>query len=172
VHVEQYKDLTPAKIGNLIKIDESVRNAVNEDDAKLLRLLIILQHVLTVVVLLVCAALIACSIWLLVRPQPLYVIVEPPMSNDATTEGLLVDVFPVKVEWTSSGVDENVNVYLESIEGGKRTPKKSVSSDVRSVVFEAADVVQAAFLRGYRQQNQVRAVVEWKNGNSRSTSKP
>src|SRR5258705_8687501 len=75
VHVEQCKDLSPAKVGNLIKADESVRSAVNEDDGKLLRLLIFLQHILTGLVLLFSAALIACSIWLLTRPQPLSVIV-------------------------------------------------------------------------------------------------
>jgi hypothetical protein len=120
VHVEQYKDLTPAKIGNLIKVDESVRSAVNEGDRKLLRLLILLQHILTALVFLVCAALIAWSIWLLTRPQPLSVIVKPPVSNDAQTGNLLVDLFPVRVEWTSSGLDENVSVYLENVRGQQK----------------------------------------------------
>lgn len=163
--------MSPAKVGNLIKADESVRSAVNEDDGKLLRLLIFLQHILTGLVLLVSASLIACSIWLLTRPQPLSVIVKPPLSNDAQTENLLVDLFPVKVEWTSSGLDEKVSVYLENVEGGRRTPKKSVSSDVRGVVFQGDEVVQAAMLRGYKQQNEIRAVVEWRNGSSRSEPK-
>jgi hypothetical protein len=78
---------------------------LNEGDRKLLRLLILLQHILTGLVLLVCAALIAWSIWLSTKPQPLSVIVKPPVSNDAQTGSLLVDLFPVKVDWTSSGLD-------------------------------------------------------------------
>lgn len=148
-----------------------MRQAVNEKDAQILTLLVILQHILTTIVLLVCAALVGCSIWLLTRPQPLSIIVKPPVSNDSTTGDLLVDIFPVKVEWTSTGPDENVNVYLESIEGNKRTPKKTVSSDVHSVVFQPDEVVQAAPLRGYKQENEIRAVVEWKNSNTRSSPK-
>jgi hypothetical protein len=59
-----------------------------------------------------------------------------------------------------------VEVILKSCVIARRTPKKSVPSDVRSVVFEADDVVQAAMLRWYEQQNEIRAVVEWKNGSS------
>lgn len=52
IQIEHYASLTPARIGKLIDQDVSVRNAVNEQDRQLLRLLIIFQHALTVIVLL------------------------------------------------------------------------------------------------------------------------
>lgn len=72
--LKAYGDLSPAKLGKIVDSDTSVRDAVNDQDQKLLRLLIIFQHSLTVMVLLVSASLVALSVWLFTRPQPLSVL--------------------------------------------------------------------------------------------------
>lgn len=170
--VGEYSDLTPSKLGKLLESDERVRGAVNEQDQKLLQLLIVLQHGLTVVVLFVCAGLIALGVWLMMRPQPLAVVANPPVATVTDAKGLLVDLDPLKVEWTSTGRTESVGVFLENVDNGKRTPKKTVASDVRSVVFSPADLSEIATNRSYRSSNRIRTVIEWSSGRSNSEAKP
>jgi hypothetical protein len=172
LEVGEYSKLTPSKIGKLLESDERVRGAVNDQDQKLIRLLIILQHGLTVVVLLVCAALIALGVWLMTRPQPLAIVANPPEATVADAKGILVDLDPIQVEWTSTGRAEPVDVFLEDVDNGKRTPKKSVASDVRSVVFAPADLTKIASNRAYRNSNRIRTVIEWSSGRSESAAKP
>ncbi len=168
--VGQYTTLTPAKIGKLIESDSRVREVVNEQDQKLLRLLIILQHVLTVVVLLACAGLVALSIWLISRPEPLSVSALAPQAVAPDAKGVLVDLDPIVVQWTSTGKDEPVSVFLENVDGGRRTQKKTVSSNVRSVRFEPSEVFEAASSRGFG-TNRIRSVIEWSANTSVSESK-
>src|ERR1044071_1506524 len=93
-----YGDLSPAKLGKLVESDARVRGAVNAQDQKLLRLLIVLQHGLTAIVLIVSGALIALSVWLSTRPEPLSLLVTPPSAVDEAAEGLLVDLDSLDVE--------------------------------------------------------------------------
>lgn len=166
--ISQYASLTPARIGKLIESDSRVRDVVNDQDRKLLTLLIIFQHALTVIVLLVCATLIGVTVWLLARPQPLSIEVGSPAAVEKDAGGLLVDTDPVIVRWNSTGKVERIAVFLENVDSGSRTPKKEVSSDVRSAYFKPSDVTNVAVNRGYRQSNRVRSVVEWSS--NRSTS--
>jgi hypothetical protein len=168
--VAKYSSLTPAKIGRLIKSDSRVRRNVNEQDQKLLRLLIILQHILTVVVLLACAGLVALSIWLISRPEPLSVSAGAPQAVAADAKGALVDLDPISVQWTSSGKDETVSVFLENVDSGARTKKKTVSSNVRSVRFESSEVSAVATSRTFHGANRIRSVVEWSAGTSVSAT--
>jgi len=169
--VAQYTNLTPAKIGKLIESDSRVREVVNEQDQKLLRLLIILQHVLTVIVLLACAGLVALSIWLISRPEPLSVSALAPQAVAPDAKGALVDLDPIVVQWTSTGKDEPVSVFLENVDSGRRTQKKTVSSNVRSVRFEPSEIFEAATSRGFHRVNRIRSVVEWSANTSVSESK-
>jgi hypothetical protein len=165
-----YGDLSPAKLGRLVESDSKVRDAVNEQDQKLLRLLIILQHGLTVIVLLVSAALVGLSVWLFTRPQPLSVLVKSPTAVNKDAEGLLVDLDPVDVEWQSQGVPESVRVYLENVDSGTQTDKKTLAADVRNVVFTPEQLHIVASDRTYHHKNRIRSVVEWSKG--KATSEP
>lgn len=168
LEISQYSTLTPAKMGKLVESDSRVRDLVNEQDRKLLSLLIIFQHALTVIVLLVCAGLVGLGVWLVSRPQPLSVVAAPPTAVETDARGLLVDLDPIMVQWTSTGRDEPVSVFLENVDSEARTPKKEVPSSVRSVTFGPAEVVRAATKRGYHQANRIRSVIEWSS--NRSTS--
>ena len=53
----KYGTLTPTKLSRLVESDERIRGAVNNGDRQLLKLLILLQYLLTGSVLLVCAIL-------------------------------------------------------------------------------------------------------------------
>jgi len=169
--ITQYSSLTPARIGKLIESDSRVRDVVNEQDRKLLTLLIIFQHALTVIVLLVCAGLIAVSVWLVARPQPLSVAVGPPTAVEKDAGGLLVDTDPVMVQWSATGRAEPVSVYLENVDAGSKTAKKELSSDIRSIVFKSAELAKVAVNRGYHQSNRIRSVVEWSTNRSVSEVK-
>src|SRR5258708_3097589 len=105
------------------------------------------------------------------RPQPLAVLVKEPEPTVPDAKGLIVHLDPVAVEWTSSGRNVPVSVFLENVDSGKRTPKKSVASDVRSILFESSEVLQATSVREYGKRNRVRAVVEWSTNRSVSESK-
>jgi hypothetical protein len=168
--LKAYGDLSPAKLGKIVDSDASVRDAVNDQDQKLLRLLIIFQHSLTVIVLLVSAALVALSVWLFTRPQPLSVLAKPPSAVNRDAEGLLVDLDPIDVEWQSQGVPESVTVYLENVDTEARSEKRTLGADIRNVVFTPEQVRAVATDRVYHHKNRVRTVVEWSKG--RSTSQP
>lgn len=171
IEIAQYSSLTPAKIGKLIESDSRVREVVNDQDRKLLTLLIIFQHALTVIVLLVCAGLIALSVWLIARPQPLSVAAGPPTAIEKDAGGLLVDIDPIMVPWSSTGTTEPVAVFLENVDSASKTVKKEVSSDVRSIVFKPAEFTTIAVNRGYHQSNRIRSVVEWSSNRSVSEIK-
>jgi hypothetical protein len=124
LEIRGYSKLTPAKIGRLIESDARVRGVVNDQDQRLLRLLIIFQRLLTVIVLLVSAALIGVSVWIMSRPRPLSILVKGPEAMLPDSNGRLVDLDPITVEWTSSGRNEPVSVFLENVDTVKRTPRK------------------------------------------------
>jgi len=165
-----YGDLSPAKLGRIVESDTRVRDAVNDQDQKLLRLLIVFQHSLTAVVLLVSAALVGLSVWLFTRPQPLSLVVKAPAAINKDAEGLLVDLDPVEVSWQSQGEPEQVTAFLENVDTGAQTEKKTIAADVREVTFSPTQVHAVASDRKYRHKNRIRSVVEWPKG--KSTSQP
>jgi hypothetical protein len=168
--LKAYGELSPARLGRIVDSDTRVRDAVNDQDQKLLRLLIIFQHSLTVIVLLVSAALVGLSGWLFMRPQPLSVLVKPPSAVTTDAEGLLVDLDPLTVQWQSEGVPEPVTVFLENVDTGAQSAKKTLAADVRDVVFAPAQVHAVASDRSYHHKNRIRSVVEWSKG--KTTSQP
>jgi hypothetical protein len=168
--LKAYGNLSPAKLGRIVASDTSVRDAVNDQDQKLLRLLIIFQHSLTVIVLLVSASLVALSVWLFTRPEPLSVLAKPPSALNKDAEGLLVDLDPIGVEWQSQGMPESVTVYLENVDTQARSDKRTLGADIRNVVFTPVEVHGVATDRLYHHKNRIRTVVEWSKG--KSTSQP
>lgn len=79
LRLENNNELTPAKIIELFESDRRVQAAINDQEIRFLRLLVILQQARTALVLLVCAGLVGLSLWLLRRP--------PPPDHDAPLEG-------------------------------------------------------------------------------------
>lgn len=161
-----YGELSPAKLGKIVESDTRVRDAVNDQDQRLLRLLIVFQHSLTAVVLVVSAALVGLSVWLFTRPQPLSVFAKPPSAVNKEAEGLLVDLDPIAVQWQSEGVPEPVTVFLENVDTAAQTEKRTVAADIREVVFSPAQVHAVASDRSYRHKNRIRSVIEWSKGKS------
>jgi hypothetical protein len=151
----------------LIERDATVRSAVNDQDVRLIRLIVILHNVVTVIVLLVCAALVGLGIWLIARPEPLSIIARPPVAARAGADAL-TDLNAVKVEWDAKGATESVSVFLENVDTNGRTVKKAVLADVRSVTFSADELQDVASNRKYRGKNRVRTVVEWSGQAARS----
>lgn len=168
VTIADFDTLTPAKIGKLIETDARVRAAVNEQDQKLIRLIVILQNGVTVAVMVVCALLVGFGFWLVSRPQPLAVIAQAPLPLTEAAGTALVDLDPLKIEWVATGLPESVSVYLENVDSQRRSRKKSVSSDVRSVAFEASELREVATSRDYRHSNRIRSVIEWSSNVARS----
>lgn len=168
LEIEKYGTLTPAKLRDLVGSDERVRQAVNDGDRDLLKILIILQYMLTSLVLLVCAALIGVTVWLYMRPEPLSVTQTGPKAVISAAEGHLVDLDPIIVDWTAAGAEETMSIFLENVDSGRRTEKKTVTSSVRSVQFEPIDLSEVATNRGFHAKNRIRSVIEWKGGISAS----
>ena len=168
--LKTYGELSPAKLGKLVESDSKIKDSVNAQDQKLLQLLIILQHGVTVIVLVVSAGLIGVSVWLYSRPLPLSVTVKPPSDVNKDAEGLLVDLDPLDVQWQSQGTPETISVFLENVDTGAQSPKRAPAPDVRDVVFSPTEVHQVASDRGYRHKNRIRSVVEWSKG--KATSQP
>ncbi|KAB1068605.1 hypothetical protein [Methylobacterium planeticum] len=162
VSVQQYKSMTPARIEQIVRHDKEVRRFVNEEDIKILRLIVILQYTATIVVLIVCASLVGLGVWLMRQPDPLTVVARPPtaLATSRTAEFLL-DLDPVEVVWDASGAVERVGVFLENVDSHARSRKKTVSADVRTVQFSAEEVHDVATTRTYRGKNRVRTVIEW-----------
>ena len=171
LEIKQYGQLTPAKIEKLIKSDENIRRAINTEDARLLGRLAVLQYLLTALVLIICALLIASTIWLYTRQEGLSLTSTGPKPVTKDAGGLLVDLDPIRVEWTCTGKEEMVSVYLENVDSQAHSPKRTVASSVRSVVFEPGDVLAVATDRSFHGKNRIRSVVEWPGGRSESEPK-
>lgn len=168
VTIQDYTALTPARIAHLIKEDAAVRSALNAEDTKIIRLIIILQSVITVIVLLVCAALVGVGIWLISRPEPLSIVPLPPISALAEKSEALIDLDPLKAQWEASGTVETITVFLENVDSNARSDKKNISADVRTVEFTPDEVHKVATNREYHGKNRVRTVIEWPGHTVRS----
>jgi hypothetical protein len=168
VDIKDYASLTPARIGQLIERDVAVRGAVNDQDVRLIRLIVILHNAVTVIVLLVCAALVGLGIWLIARPEPLSIVPRPPVAARGGADLVLTDLDAVKVEWDAKGATESTSVFLENVDNNSRTAKKAVLADVRSVTFSADELHDVASNRRFRGKNRVRTVVEWSGQAARS----
>lgn len=70
VHLDDYDRLTPEQIVGLIDADSRVRAALTEREIGVLRLLATMQFAQRSLALIVCAALIALSAWLVLRREP------------------------------------------------------------------------------------------------------
>lgn len=75
------------------------------------------------------------------------------------------------MQWTSTGKNEPVSVFLENVDTGHRTPKKTVPSDVRSVRFESSEMLEVASSRAFHRRNRIRSVIEWSSNTSVSEIK-
>lgn len=169
VDIQNYASLTPARIERLIEQDAAVRSAVNDQDIKLIHLIVILYNVVTIIVLLVCAILVGLGIWLISRPEPLFVIPRPPTTAAPGRSGdPLVDLDSLKAEWDTTGTVENVSIFLENVESNGRTRKKTVLADIHGVTFSADEVHDVASTRGYHSKNRIRTVIEWPGHTVRS----
>lgn len=171
IAIAQYGQLTAAKIERLIKSDENVRKAINAEDARLLGRLAVLQYTLTALVLIVCALLIAATIWLYTRQEGLSVTSAGPQAITRDAGGLLVDLDPIRVEWTCSGKEEMISAYLENVDSQAHCAKRTVASNVRSVVFEPTNVLAIATDRSFHGKNRIRSVLEWPGGRTASEPK-
>lgn len=100
------------------------------------------------------------------RPQSLSVVPNSPHAIVKNAGGILVDLDPARVEWTTKGKDEQVTVFLENVDSQTRTEKRSLNSNVHSVDFDVHDMKRVATSREYRGSNRIRAVVEWSDGNA------
>ena len=102
-----------------------------------------------------CAGLVALSIWMMSRPDRLSVTALAPLAVVTDAKCALVDLDPIIVQWSSTGRDERVSVFLENVDSGRRTQKKTVSSNVRSVRFEPPEVLDAATSREFHGANRI-----------------
>jgi hypothetical protein len=168
VDIKDYASLTPARIEQLIKHDSAARNAVNDQDIRLIRLIVILQYVVTVFILIVCSGLVALGVWLISRPEPLSIVPHPPTSARSTPDAVLVDLDPLKVVWDANGMIEHVSVFLENVAGERRSVRKSVLADVHEATFTPDEVHDALLSREYHGINRIRTVVEWSGHTVRS----
>ncbi len=168
IHVGKYGQLTPAKLRSLVEHDAQVRNAVNQGDRDLLRLLIIFQYMLTALALLVCATLIGVSVWLYARPAPFSLAQSGLGGVTQDAEGLLVDLDPIEVQWTHDGPDQLVAVFLENVDSRQRTAKQTVRASTGSARFTPAQLSAVVADRSYQGKNRIRSVIEWPNGLSLS----
>ncbi|MUZ65038.1 hypothetical protein [Agrobacterium vitis] len=166
---ENLGSMTPARIEKMVKEDSSVRRLVNDQDIRTIRLIVVLQYVLTTIVLLVCAALVGIGIWLISRPEPLSIVPHVPKSALSTEiQQPLVDLDPIQADWDSKGSLENISVFLENIDSNARSVKKSVLADVRNVTFSPEELGKVATSRNYRGKNRIRTVIEWPGKIARS----
>lgn len=168
IDVAQYGALTPAKLKALLATDKHLRGAVNEGDTKLLLWLIILQYMLITLILLVCTAMVGSSVWLYIRPEPFSVTQSGVKAVIPEAQGVLVDLDPLQVDWTFRGTDQMVSVFLENVDTGDRTQKKSLLASARSTQFSPTDLIPLLRNRDYGSKNRVRSVIEWNSGNATS----
>jgi hypothetical protein len=169
VDIRSYGSMTPAKLRHLIAADEKVRSTVNEQDRELLKLVIQNQSRTTLIVFVVCAALVALGVWLVrtdpLRPRPVQIGEIRIGAIEKQAEGLLVDLDPLQVSWRADGDEEVLSVCLENLSSGAKTRRKSVVSSARTVNFLPQDLAPLLEDRSYKGVNRIRALVE----TSRST---
>jgi hypothetical protein len=152
--------MSAAKLKHLVETDERVRRRVNAEQGRLLRQIVHWQNAVTLVVFLACAGLVALAIMLISRPLPLEVTLSPPRALVAREGKPLLDLDQIVVNWSSKGVGEQVQVFLENVDSGTWTPVRTVASDVGTLTFDPKHLREVASDRAYGGRNRVRSVVK------------
>ena len=77
--------------------------------------------------------------------------------------GLLVDIDPIRLQWTATGKEEMVNLFLENVDSQKGSPRKRVPSNVHSVEFDRGEVLSVATNRRFHGKKRSSAVQRYEN---------
>ena len=156
--------LTPKELAARIAEDQRLRATVDDQDFQLLRSALSQQFVLSLVVYLLCGLLFAVGAmvfaYVTLRPTP--VALSSVSLTDVSKEaaGLPVDLDELRATWASSGEPEDVRVYLENTETGRRSSEVTVRSSDGSATMTQAQYQPVLSDRRHLGKNTVRVVVQ------------
>lgn len=123
--------LNSKQLYDLISKDTSLRNKISDQDFILLQQVLKHNFVISIVVYLVCTVLFLSGIALYVyqsnKPIPVNINNIQLSNTNHLAEGLPVDLDTLKIQWVSSGKNEDVKVYLENVDTNIRSKEISAS---------------------------------------------
>ncbi|UPT69955.1 MAG: hypothetical protein M0D53_12545 [Flavobacterium sp. JAD_PAG50586_2] len=126
----RWEGLNSAQKEEILKQDNELRDKLAAQDRFILDKALTNQFRTNIFVYTLCALLLITGIYLFLKPKPLQIDNIQIQNTDVNAQDLVVDIDPITVTWTSSGVDEEVYVVLENIDTGKQTKKiRSQASD-------------------------------------------
>lgn len=169
----RWEGLNSAQKEEILKEDNVLRDKLAVQDRVILDKALNNQFKTNIFVYSLCALLLIVGIYLFLKPKPLYVDNIQIQNTDVKSQDLIVDLDPITVTWTSSGVDEEVFVVLENIDTGKQSKKIRAQASDGSIQFLSNSYTNYDKILSNRfpnESNRIRAIVY---GNSESfKSKP
>jgi hypothetical protein len=150
----------------LLKSDIKFRNALSQDELRVLDNAMHRQFKTIIFVYSLCGFLLLTGIGLYIyqlsKPKVLGIDNIQIQDTDSTARKILVDLDPVTVTWTTSGRDEEVYVALENAATGQQTKKIRVQASEGKVVFPSDPYDNYEKILNERhplQSNRVRAII-------------
>lgn len=170
---ERWTNLTPKQKTGLLKDDNEIRERISTKDRQILDKIITQHYRTNIFVYALCAILVIVGVYLFIKPKELVIGGISLLNGHVSPKEILVDIDPVIVTWTYSGVNEEVNVTLENIQTGKETkPIRALASDSK-VIFRPNPYDNFEKILSERtpnETNRVRAIIRSKNGTFQSDS--
>lgn len=156
--------LGPAELTRLIEGNATLRSKISEQDFYLLRDALRHQFITSLTVYTITGLMflagVALYTYISVRPIPVSL---TSISTESTAEaagGIMVDLYPLRIGWSSSGDPEDVTVSLENLETHRRTTAKTVRSTEGTVVFYVSDYQSLLKDRSHGGNNRIRAILQ------------
>ncbi len=171
---KEHEKLGSKQLFELLSKDTSLRGKISTQDFKLLQQILKHRFVISLVVYLVCAVLFLTGIGLFVyqNNKPIALSVENIQltSTNPEAKGLPVDLDTLKIQWNTTGVREDVSVYLENLDTKRRSKEISVCSSDGFVEVIPSEYHSILSDRQFDAWNRVRVVIQAKENKFVSSS--
>ena len=161
-----FQGLSGKQLEKVVLEDQAIKRVLGKRDYEILREALRQQFVLSLVVYVICAALVCFGVLMFLRqismPQKLQISAIGLASDNEAARGKAVDLDDLQVTWKFAGTPEDVVVYLENAQTNRRSAELRTSSTQERLIF-ARDTFQACLLeRAPGRSNRIRVVCQAK----------
>lgn len=166
--VPQHSRLGSDQVERVLRENQNLQRLIGKQDFLLLQQALRQQFIASLAVYSLAVGLCALSVFLFLSHENTkrQLVLSDILLSDAdpSANGLLVDLDALDVKWSSSGVPEDIKVYLENMQTSTRTDPITCHSTENTVRFQRDDYKGLLANRAKGQTNRIRAVFQTREG--------
>jgi hypothetical protein len=160
--------LTARQIATTIRLNDSFRQLISNQDFKLLRTVTKHEFVKSLVVYgligVLCLGSVIAFVFLQTRPEQVDLTGWSLESDQPDAGGLAVDLDPLVLRWQAKGPQEEVGIVLENVQTGRKTEVARTTTSEQRVIFSREACRMLLHNRSLYGHNRIRAIARLKSG--------